>query len=83
MAEGDAEATRRINGEVLGLLAQEAARLGALLVHYSTNYVFDGSGSKPRQEADATGPSACRHSKLAGEVALADTDAIAFVFRAT
>jgi dTDP-4-dehydrorhamnose reductase len=50
------------------VLAREAAALGALLVHYSTDYVFDGSGNSPRDEGSSTGPmSAYGRSKLEGE----------------
>jgi dTDP-4-dehydrorhamnose reductase len=81
-AEGDAEAARRINSEAPGVLAQEAARLGAWLVHYSTDYVFDGSGNSPWQESNATGPlSVYGHTKLAGETAIAASSAKALVFR--
>lgn len=81
-AESDPEAARRINGEAPGVLAQEAARLGAWLVHYSTDYVFDGSGNSPWQESDDTGPlSVYGHTKLAGEAAIAATGAKALVFR--
>ena len=54
-----------------GLLAEEAARLDAWLVHYSTDYVFDGSGSRPWRETDPTAPlNAYGRSKLAGEQAI-------------
>ncbi|MFO1227818.1 dTDP-4-dehydrorhamnose reductase [Roseateles sp.] len=49
-AESEPDLVRQINASTPTLLAIEAARLGALLVHYSTDYVFDGSGSTPRQE---------------------------------
>ena len=55
-AESEAERAHRINAEAPGVLAEEAARMGALLVHYSTDYVFDGGGSRAWSEADATGP---------------------------
>jgi dTDP-4-dehydrorhamnose reductase len=61
-----------VNGHVPGLLATIARDCGALLIHYSTDYVFDGSGSKPRKPDEATGPlSAYGRSKLAGEQAIA------------
>src|SRR5471030_3483987 len=53
-------------------MAQEAARLGAAMVHYSTDYVFDGTVAQPRVETDATGPiNVYGRSKLAGEQAIA------------
>jgi dTDP-4-dehydrorhamnose reductase len=71
-AEQESELAHRINGEAVGVLAEEARRVGALLIHYSTDYVFDGSGSAPWREADATGPlSAYGRSKRAGEAAIA------------
>ena len=57
-----------LNALAPGVLAQEASKLGALLVHYSTDYVFDGSGTTPWQESDATGPlSVYGRTKLDGE----------------
>ena len=55
-AESEPELAGRINAEAPALLAQEAARLGSWLVHYSTDYVFDGSGSLPWRESDAAAP---------------------------
>ena len=55
-AESDADAARAINAHAPALLAIEAKRTGALLVHYSTDYVFDGSGSQPRDEDAAIAP---------------------------
>ncbi|MDP3521122.1 MAG: dTDP-4-dehydrorhamnose reductase [Hydrogenophaga sp.] len=70
-AEAEPERAQLINAQAPGVLAEEAARLGALLVHYSTDYVFDGSGERPWQEQDATGPlSVYGRSKLAGEQAI-------------
>jgi dTDP-4-dehydrorhamnose reductase len=60
-----------VNGEIPGLLAEEAARLHALLIHYSTDYVFDGSKKTPYVETDATIPlGVYGQSKLAGEEAI-------------
>jgi dTDP-4-dehydrorhamnose reductase len=67
-AESQAEIAQAINAEAPGVLAQEAARLGAWLVHYSTDYVFDGSGDAPRDEDAPTGPlSVYGRTKLDGE----------------
>jgi dTDP-4-dehydrorhamnose reductase len=67
-AEGDAERALRINAETPGVIAQAAAELGAWLVHYSTDYVFDGSGTRPWREDDATGPlNVYGRTKLEGE----------------
>lgn len=71
-AEIEPELADRINGAAPGVLALEAQRLGALLVHYSTDYVFDGSGSRPWTETDLPAPlSAYGRSKLEGERAIA------------
>jgi dTDP-4-dehydrorhamnose reductase len=81
-AESDAAAAHRINAEAPGVLAAEAAKLGAWLVHYSTDYVFDGTGSRPWNEDDATGPqSVYGHSKLAGERNVAAAGGKHLVFR--
>ncbi|AJE22094.1 dTDP-4-dehydrorhamnose reductase [Azotobacter chroococcum] len=81
-AESEPELALRINGEAPGVLAREAARLGAWLVHYSTDYVFDGSGESPWREDAPTGPlSVYGRSKLAGELAIAASGARALVFR--
>ena len=67
-AEGEAALAQAINAEAPGVLAREAAALGATLLHFSTDYVFDGSGSMPRDEAAATGPlSVYGRTKLEGE----------------
>lgn len=71
-AESEPELAHRINAEAPGLMAQEAARLGAAMVHYSTDYVFAGTAPTPRVETDATGPiNVYGRSKLAGERAIA------------
>ena len=67
-AESEPEFARTLNATAPGVLAQEAQRTGALLVHYSTDYVFDGSGSAPRTESSPTGPlSVYGRTKLEGE----------------
>jgi len=71
-AETDEERAKRINTQAVGILADEAKRHGSLLVHYSTDYVFDGSGSGAyREDADPAPQSAYGRSKLAGETAIA------------
>ncbi|NMM89746.1 dTDP-4-dehydrorhamnose reductase [Rhodococcus sp. SRB_17] len=67
-AESEPELARLLNATTPGVLAEEAARLGAWLVHYSTDYVFDGSGSRPWVETDAPAPlSVYGRTKLEGE----------------
>jgi dTDP-4-dehydrorhamnose reductase len=67
-AESEPEPARTINAVAPGALAREAAASGALLVHYSTDYVFDGSGDQPRDEHAPTGPlSVYGRTKLEGE----------------
>lgn len=67
-AEADAETARRVNALAPGVLAESAAACGALLVHYSTDYVFDGTGHAPWREGDATGPlNVYGATKLEGE----------------
>lgn len=67
-AESEPDLARLINATTPGAIAREAAKLGALLVHYSTDYVFDGSGSEPRDENATTAPlSVYGSTKLEGE----------------
>ncbi|MDO8450281.1 MAG: dTDP-4-dehydrorhamnose reductase [Rhodoferax sp.] len=67
-AESEPELARTVNALAPGVLAQEAARLDAWLVHYSTDYVFDGSGTGPWTEADTPAPlNVYGQSKLEGE----------------
>ena len=70
-AESEPAAAHAVNGIAPGILAEEARRAGALLVHYSTDYVFDGEKGTPYREDDATNPiSAYGRSKLEGEEAI-------------
>lgn len=81
-AEAEPDLARRINTDAPAALAREAAASGALLVHYSTDYVFDGSGAQPWREDDATGPlSVYGHTKLAGEQAIAASGAAHLILR--
>lgn len=81
-AEGDMVLARRINAEAPAILAREAAALGALLVHYSTDYVYDGEKAGPYVESDATNPqSVYGATKLAGEEAIAAAGCKSLVFR--
>jgi dTDP-4-dehydrorhamnose reductase len=67
-AESEQDLAMEVNGEAPGVLAEEAKRLGALLVHYSTDYVFDGEKRDPYVEVDATNPlSVYGRTKLEGE----------------
>jgi dTDP-4-dehydrorhamnose reductase len=81
-AESDVALARCINAEAPGALAQAAAACGALLVHYSTDYVFDGSGTQPWREDDATGPlSVYGQTKLEGEQAIVASGCQHLIFR--
>ena len=81
-AEGEPELARTINALAPGVLAREAKKLGALLAHYSTDYVFDGSGSKPWKETDATGPlSVYGGTKQEGEQLIAENCPNYLIFR--
>lgn len=71
-AEGDRETCYAVNAIAPGVMAKEAAALGAKLVHYSTDYVFDGTKAGTYTESDSTGPrNVYGASKLAGEEAIA------------
>ncbi len=81
-AESEQELCRIINAVTPGVLAEEAKRNGAWLIHYSTDYVFDGSGDKSWQEADPTGPlSVYGKTKLEGEEAILATGCKHLIFR--
>ncbi len=81
-AESEPELARTINALAPGILAQEARKLGSWLIHYSTDYVFDGSGSKPWVETDPTGPlSVYGSTKLAGEEAIRVAGCQHLIFR--
>jgi dTDP-4-dehydrorhamnose reductase len=81
-AESEPELAYAINAEAVRVMGQEAKAIGAGVVHFSTDYVFDGSGSAPYREVDATGPvSVYGASKLAGEKTLAESGAGHMIFR--
>ena len=81
-AESDVDACRSINASATALLAQAARAAGALLVHYSTDYVFNGSGDAPWLETDATGPlNVYGQTKLEGEHAIAASGCAHLIFR--
>lgn len=81
-AESEPELAHTINALAPGVLAQEAERCGAWLIHYSTDYVFNGSGDQPWLETDPTGPlSIYGKTKLAGEEAICATGCKHLVFR--
>lgn len=81
-AEAEPEAAWRANAEAPGALARGCTAVGALLVHYSTDYIFDGSGDAPRDENAATAPtSSYGRSKLAGEQAVRDSGCAHLILR--
>lgn len=81
-AESEPELAHAINEHAVRAIGEEAARLGAGVIHFSTDYVFDGAGDRPYTEDDPTGPiSVYGASKLAGERALAASGAGHIIFR--
>jgi dTDP-4-dehydrorhamnose reductase len=81
-AESDAAMAMQINAQAPAAMAAEARRLGARLVHFSTDYVFDGRKATPYVETDAASPqSAYGRSKHAGELAIAASGAEALILR--
>ncbi len=81
-AESEPERAFQINGAAPGIIAEEAKRLGALLVHYSTDYVFDGSSKKPYREDDAVSPiNIYGKSKLQGETNIIAVDGKHLILR--
>jgi dTDP-4-dehydrorhamnose reductase len=81
-AETESELAFAINGTAAGILAEEAKALGSLLVHYSTDYVFDGTKDGAYFETDPVNPqSVYGKSKLAGEQAIAASGAQALILR--
>ncbi len=81
-AEAEPDLAMIINGQAPGVLAEEAKKLGALLVHYSTDYIFDGTKTDPYKEEDGPAPlNAYGRSKLAGEEAIAASGCRHLIFR--
>src|SRR5579863_3659011 len=81
-AEREEALARSINSDAPALMAQEAEKIGAGIVHYSTDYVFDGSKESPYDESDAPNPvSVYGKTKLAGELAIRDSGVAHLIFR--
>src|SRR5215468_6744080 len=81
-AEREEALATTVNGTAVGVMAQEACRIGALLVHYSTDYVFDGLKDAPYAEEDPPHPvGAYGRSKLAGESALGQAGGAYLILR--
>lgn len=82
LAEDEIELANTINATATGILAEEARKVNALLIHYSTDYVFDGTKSTAYAEDDVTNPiNAYGRSKLSGEQAIQKTGADHLIFR--
>jgi dTDP-4-dehydrorhamnose reductase len=81
-AESEPELAKVLNVDAPAALAKAAAQVGAWLVHYSTDYVFDGSGTHARQEGEGTGPlSVYGQTKLDGEKAIVASGCKYLIFR--
>ena len=81
-AESEPELAYAINADAVKVIGQEAKAIGAGVIHFSTDYVFDGSANEPYRETDATGPvSVYGTSKLTGETSLAESGAGHIIFR--
>jgi dTDP-4-dehydrorhamnose reductase len=81
-AESEPAPAHAINAEAPRILGEEAAQLGASILHFSTDYVFDGTLARPYVESDPTNPtSVYGQTKLLGELALAATGALHLIFR--
>jgi len=83
-AESEPELARAINVGAPGRIAEECARSGALLIHYSTDYVYNGSKPTPWEETDATGPvNVYGETKLAGDQAIIASGCAHIILRTT
>lgn len=81
-SESEPDLAYAINAEAPRVLGEVAAELGIPVIHFSTDYVYNGSGTKPWVETDETGPlGVYGASKLAGDLALADSGAAHLIFR--
>ena len=81
-AETQSDLAFKINGTAPGILAEEAKKCGALLIHYSTDYIFDGTKTVPYVEEDIPNPlGVYGHSKLAGDNAIRQVDGNHLIFR--
>lgn len=81
-AESERELSQLLNADSVEVIAKETARLGALLIHYSTDYVFNGGGEHYRQEDEQPAPlNVYGETKLAGELAIARHNPRHFIFR--
>lgn len=81
-AESEADTAFKINAEAPAVMAESMAQHGGLLIHFSTDYVFDGSASRPYRESDPVAPvSVYGESKLAGERAIAESGCDAVILR--
>jgi dTDP-4-dehydrorhamnose reductase len=81
-AETDVEAATRVNGDAVGILAEEAKRGGAVLVHYSTDYVFGGNKAGPYTETDQPDPiNVYGRTKLLGEKRIEEVNPSHLIFR--
>ena len=83
-AESDAGTVDRVNAVAPGILAEEAKRIGALFIHYSSVYVFDGTKASAYDETDPTNPvNEYGRSKLAGEQAITAVGGDFLILRAS
>jgi len=81
-AESEPDLAMKINGAAPGIIAGEAKQLGALLIHFSTDYIFDGTKTSPYVEADTPNPlNVYGRTKLAGEQAIQQAGARHLIFR--
>jgi dTDP-4-dehydrorhamnose reductase len=81
-AESDESTARAVNEQAPGVIAEEAKKIGAALVHYSTDYVFDGGKKSPYEETDTPNPiNVYGKTKLGGEHAIQESGALHLIFR--